>query len=1026
MKNIIAASLLLSVAGTGLWAQSVAGLGAVTGTVRDASGSAVPDATVTLTNEAKGIRRVMQTTGAGLFNAPALVPATGYSLTISKQGFANWEVKEFQVQVGNTVDFSVAMQVSSAATTVDVTDTAPIVDDTKSGVSDVITQEQIDGLPINGRRADTFALMTPAVVADGTFGLITFRGISASNAFLTDGNYTSNSYYMENAGRTRISTQISQDAVQEFQVLADGFSAEFGRAMGGIINTVTRSGTNNYHGTGYEFFRNRTIDATDRYAPPNINPPEWRHQAGGSFGGPIRKDKLFFFLNTELVKRNFPGVNRVTNTQITDATGNIVAPSNCGAPATPAQCAAAASFIQAQMNVLVPRTVSSIMGFGKIDYHLNDRNTFSIDFNAMHWRSPNGIQTQGVLANGNMLGNNGNSTVETRYGNAQWTAIVTPNSLNQLHYGFFKDRLSDPAASQLWPSTGGLYILLPGSTTVGAAQAYPRTLPSELRNQIVDNYSWTVGAHAVKFGVDFATTEDFLNQLFNGNGGYTYNSLSAFAADFSGNTTGAKNYSTFTQQFGNRTRDFRTTDISAYVQDTWKIGPRITLNYGLRYEKYFLPQPVVIDPNYPQTGKISSPNKDFAPRISAAYAVNDKTVIRAGFGLFYAPFPGNGIDTLYLGNGRTQTSISVNPTQPGAPVFPNTVASASSVPAGTSQLNLAAPGFRNPYTEQATFAVERQIGRDMSFTASYIYNHGVGLWVSHDINLTPPSVFNTYTIDDISGNAVGTFTTPIWTAANKIDSRYSHIYQVENAANSTYNGLALQFRKRMSYGLSAQVSYTWSHAIDDGQQSGGSTIISWTQSNTYNGNYALDRGSSGTDQRHRAVINFLWTPKFTSGNSVAERYLVNGWELSTITTMASSQPNSGLISVSGTQFTNTPLLYTSSINGSGGWSRVPFWPVNSVDIDRVFRVDARLTRNIPINERVKVLLMFEGANIFNTEYNTSINTSAFAATGGVLRPVTTRNTLGQTVTSLGFGTASQAFPDGTNARRLQAGIRIVF
>ena len=181
-------------------------------------------------------------------------------------GFAEWDDKEFRIQVGQTVDFKVDLKVSGTATTVEVTGEAPLIDDTKTGVSQVVSQAQIDQLPINGRRADTFALVSPAVTTDGTFGLVSFRGVVAGNSFLTDGNDTTNSFYEENAGRTRISTQISQDAVQEFQVMSDGFSAEFGRAMGGVINTVTRSGTNDYHGTAYWFFRNRTLNAPDRYA----------------------------------------------------------------------------------------------------------------------------------------------------------------------------------------------------------------------------------------------------------------------------------------------------------------------------------------------------------------------------------------------------------------------------------------------------------------------------------------------------------------------------------------------------------------------------------------------------------------------------------------------------------------------------------------------------------------------------------------------------------------------------------------
>ena len=220
----------------------------------------------------------------------------------------------------------------------------------------------------------------------------------------------------------------------------------------------------------------------------------------------------------------------------------------------------------------------------------------------MHWRSPHGIQTQAVLTGGAALGNNGNSTVEDRYGKASWTAVVTPNAVNELRFGWFKDRLSDPGASDLFPAeTGATYITVAGST-VGAAQAYPRTYPSENRYQIVENYSWTKGAHSVKFGADFQTTQDWMNQLFNQNGGYSYTNLLAFAKDFSGNTTGAKNYSTYTQTFGNPIQNIRTTDVNFYAQDTWKISKRLTFNYGLRYEKTWIPQPTIVNPDYPATG----------------------------------------------------------------------------------------------------------------------------------------------------------------------------------------------------------------------------------------------------------------------------------------------------------------------------------------------------------------------------------------------------------------------------------------
>src|SRR5947209_14670652 len=567
MKKALALIVLAFFASIGVYAQAVAGLGAVAGTVRDATGAVVPGATVVLSNDAKGIKRTMQTTDAGVFAAPALVPADGYSVAVSKQGFDKWELKNFTVLVGQTVDLKIALQGGSATARVEVTAEAPMVEDTKSGVTATVNQNQIDNLPINGRRVDSFVLLTQAVTNDGEFGLISFRGVAMGNSFLTDGNDTTESFYNENAGRTRIGAGLSQDAVQEFQVLSNGFSAEFGRAMGGVINTVTKSGQNDTHGTAYWFFRNRTLEATDRYAN-GFNLPEWRHTAGASLGGPIKKDKVFYFANFDFTDRSFPGLNRIVNNSLTDPTGNFIPASNCtigGATgATAPQCTAAINFIQKQMNVMVPRTYKQDIGFGKIDWHVNDRNSFTFDLNAMHWRSPHGIQTQSVLTGRPLLGNNGNSTVEDRYGKASWTAVATPNSVNELRFGWFKDRLSDPSASDLFPAeTGATYITVAGST-IGAAQAYPRTYPSENRYQVVENYSWTHGAHSVKFGADFQTTKDYMNQLFNEHGGYSYSNLTSFARDFSGNSAGVKSYSTFSQQFGNPIQIIRTTDINFY------------------------------------------------------------------------------------------------------------------------------------------------------------------------------------------------------------------------------------------------------------------------------------------------------------------------------------------------------------------------------------------------------------------------------------------------------------------------------
>ncbi len=202
--------------------QAVAGFGGMSGVVRDATGAVVVNADVIVANESKGIRRTLTTNESGVFNAPALVPAPGYSVTANAQGFKPWELKGVEIQVGQNINLNIGLDVSGSTTTVDVTSSAPVVEQTKTGVSQVINGRQLLNLPINGRRVDAFVLLTPAVVADGTFGLVSFRGIAGGNSFLTDGNDTTNQFYGENAGRTRITTQISQDAVQEFEVLSNG------------------------------------------------------------------------------------------------------------------------------------------------------------------------------------------------------------------------------------------------------------------------------------------------------------------------------------------------------------------------------------------------------------------------------------------------------------------------------------------------------------------------------------------------------------------------------------------------------------------------------------------------------------------------------------------------------------------------------------------------------------------------------------------------------------------------------------
>ncbi|PYV74240.1 MAG: hypothetical protein DMG96_20770 [Acidobacteria bacterium] len=1011
----------------GAFAQAVAGLGAVAGTVRDASGAAVPNATVVVSNDSKGVRRTMQTTDAGVFAAPALVPATGYGIRVTGQGFADWEVKDFQVQVGQVVDFAVTLQVSSVSATVEVS-AAPLVEDAKTDVSQVVNSQQILDLPINGRRVDSFALLTPAVVPDGNFGLLSFRGIAGHNAFLTDGNDTTNQYYNENAGRTRIQSQISQEAVQEFQVVSNNFSAEYGNAMGGVINTVTKSGTNDLHGTAYWFFRNRTLNARDRYA--SFNPQDIRHQAGVSLGGRIVKNKLFYFFNYEATRRDFPAIASVTTPNLFTTTGTVNQTTNLcpgTAPqATAAQCQAAIDMLNTRNTGTVSRTVTQDLGFGKIDYHLSDRNSLSFSLSGLRWISPHGIQATGIVFNtGNAIGNNADSTVRNAYGRAQWTSIISANLLNEARFGWFKDRLFDPASDDfLFPGLGRASLTVNSTGNLGVAANYPRLNPSETRFSFADNLGWTKGAHTMKFGIDIAHTEDFQRQLINQFGTYSYATLNAFALDFSGNTTGAKNWTTYSQRFGNPTVDTNLVTYGFYGQDQYRFNSRLLLSFGLRYDYSAIPQPTIVNPDYPQTGVIHSTKDNIAPRAGLSYVLtNDrKTLLRAGYGIFYARYQTGLINTLFLNNNVYQQSITYNRSTPAqlaaGPVYPNNLPSTSfSPPPGTVDIVFASPNLRNPYTYQANLGVEREITSTLSLNVSYLWSRGVRLYGVWDRNVGPLGSPVTYTIQDASGNPAGTYTTPTYRTPRP-DPRYRRISQIDNPGMSYYDGLAVQVNKRFSRGFQASVSYTWSHAIDLNQSTADNNIFFGSTPTSFaNGDFRSEKGSAASDIRHRFVVSSIWTPTLTKSSSTWARYLVNNWELSQVTTLQSARPVNSTTAFSVNAFTGA--LVAGSLNGlGGGFSRVPFQPVDNLDLDRIYRVDARLVKKLPFTERVTGYLQFEAFNVFNTPYDTSRRTDEYSLTSGT----TNLGLIG----SYGTGSSTATSPDGTNARRAQVALRIVF
>jgi hypothetical protein len=532
--------------------------------------------------------------------------------------------------------------------------------------------------------------------------------------------------------------------------------------------------------------------------------------------------------------------------------------------------------------------------------------------------------------------------------------------------------------------------------------------------------------------------------LSNRYGTYGYTSLTNFALDFGGSTT--KHWSSFSQKFGTPVIDTYVNELALFIQDEWHVTPKLTISPGLRYEKTFLPQPINVAPNLvnpalPQTQHIPTTNLDFAPRFGIAYALNDKTVLRGDYGVFFNRYVTAAISNFFTANGTYQAQYSLSssgtagPAQVAAgPVFPYALATVPTLVPGAATPAIPDPGFRPSYSEQANVSIARQLTNNSSMTVSYIWDRALHIISAYDANVAAPTQTATYLIlnaplpagtTSISSSQVtGSYTTPIYTT--RLNPAFGTVLDVNSSRNSYYNGLAVQYNKRYSNWVQAQVSYTYSHAEDDNIGGGGNTLFTPSfPTSVFNGDFKGEKGSSSTDQRHRLVANGIFSPQFSKGDSWADRYLINHWQLSVLTIAASAQPLVPTISVGTlTPALTSALLSRGSINGLNGSTRVPFESISALNSDELYRTDARLTKIFPISERFRIMLMFEATNVFNHHY--------YAGTGP---RITTQYTAGSYTlngtavnvlvpnASYGAWNTTSAPLEGTTARRAQAALR---
>src|SRR5215468_936911 len=429
--------------GTFLLGQSQLGTGSISGSVQDSSGGAVPGAKVTITNIETGLIRQLKCGDSGQFRAPVL-PIGIYNIRVTKSGFAALERTDIPVTVGGVAAVTVVLNVGDVEETVTVQAAVEAIDPSQTDVSSLVDRNEIDALPINGRRYYDFALLTPGVTRDGRFGLLSFRGASGSfNNYMVEGNDDNQAYFAENRGRYRTPSTLSANAVQEFQVGQGAFQAEFGRASGGSVNMVLRSGGNTVHGDGFYYYRDQNFAARDPLG--SVKPPERRQQLGGSVSGPIRSDKLFYFVNYVQQIRNYPLVIEDLTGALTS--GKPVLPNN----PTAAQQAqydadlnafnAGVAFVLKQFPGGAPgnmqsRTMGNNIALGKIDYLIDSSTTLSTFFNYMRSHGERAIQTPIVLGN---VGRNGSDDVRLNSYNARLTKTLGTRRVNELRFQWSRD-----------------------------------------------------------------------------------------------------------------------------------------------------------------------------------------------------------------------------------------------------------------------------------------------------------------------------------------------------------------------------------------------------------------------------------------------------------------------------------------------------------------------------------------------------------------------------------------------------------
>ncbi len=912
----------------------------VSGTVMDATGSVVPNVTIVAKNLATGVIVNAVTNAVGVFNAPNMPPAT-YEISVSAPGFETQVRKNVTLTVGQDLVLNMTLQVGNTSQQIEVSAEAPTVDLANATVGGLVNETTVEALPLNGRSWSDLAILTPGVHTVGNQPNIsstdrTKRGMGLELS-IAGGRPQQNNYLMDgvninnytNAGPgSLLGGNLGTDAVGEFSVLTTNYSAEYGRTSGGVISAITKNGTNQFHGSAYEFLRNASLDAANFIDDRNgaAKPPFRRNQYGGSIGGPIRKDNTFFFVDYEGVQQ-FLGstatANVPTASDVAAAEAVLAAKSPAVTP-DPNALKYLSTFWPASPTGIYTFLAKQVTGenfiIGRIDHTFSakDRVFGTYLFDNSHQTEPDEMNNKLILNNSKR------QTLAT-----QWTHVFSPQLLNSLRLGFNRDNTASPdGATATNPAAGDISLGFDPGFSVGSLEVDPYTVfsggtvvssPFEFiwnSYQLYDDFSYTKGIHTFSFGGNVEHIQQKFFGLDSPGGGFVFNSL----VDFLSNNPNSFG----TDALGTETPRYERMSIAAgYIQDDIHFRSNLTFNLGLRYEFGSVPYEVdgklanlrvfTTTPNTPPAPFLGSPyfrnptKNDWEPRIGLAWDPfkNGKTSVRAGFGMFdVLPMPaqmGAGLDS----SSPFAAKLNVDDPNLLPGTFPNKIFDipANKLPS-TAGYYLMDFNPKRPLVMQWNLNIERQLTPNTTFTIGYVGSRGEHMWIQSTANTiqptqTPQGLFWPCTAalvptptpegttigvcpDQYSGGNDPTITRP--------DPNTGRFSYAQWAGWYSYHAMQVQVKKAMSHGFQIAGNYTWAKNIDVG--SGAVAADQYTNSVTGLLWYcqACRRGLADTDVRNNITVDGLWNIPTAASFASPLKAILGNWQAGGILTVENGRP----------------------------------------------------------------------------------------------------------------------------------------